>query len=57
MNYLVSGSHSESQRLDTLEEMSEPASSDYWQPDSIGSKGSSTNVAENMTTGDTANLL
>ena len=39
--------HLESQRLDTLEEVSEPASSDYWQLDSIGSKGSNTTTAIN----------
>ena len=41
------GQQSESQRLDTLEELSEPASSDYWQLDSIGSKGSGATAAVN----------
>ena len=40
-----------SQRLDTLEELSEPASSEYWQPESIGSKGSSINTHETTTAG------
>ena len=41
----------QSQRLDTLEEVSEPASSEYWQLDSIGSKESTTNVTTIATTG------
>ena len=42
--------NTQSQRLDTLEEVSEPASSEYWQLDSIGSK-ESTNVTTIATTG------
>ena len=45
----------QSERLDTLEEVSEPASSEYWQLDSIGSK-ESTNVTTNATTGNSISI-
>ena len=45
----------QSERLDTLEEVSEPASSEYWQLDSIGSK-ESTNITTNVTTGNNISI-
>lgn len=47
---MILDKNTQSQRLDTLEEVSEPASSEYWQLDSIGSK-ESTNVTTIATTG------
>ena len=49
--YLISDNNMQSQRLDTLEEVSEPASSEYWQLDSIGSKESTSNITTIATTG------
>ena len=49
--YLISDNNKQSQRLDTLEEVSEPASSEYWQLDSIGSKESTSNITTIATTG------
>ena len=49
--YLISDNNMLSQRLDTLEEVSEPASSEYWQLDSIGSKESTSNITTIATTG------
>ena len=48
--FLILDNPLQSERLDTLEEVSEPASSEYWQLDSIGSK-ESPNVTTNATTG------
>ena len=48
---LILDNHIQTQRLDTLEEVSEPASSEYWQLDSIGSKDSATNVTTIATAG------
>ena len=48
---VILDNHIETQRLDTLEEVSEPASSEYWQLDSIGSKDSTTNVTTIATAG------
>ena len=47
---MILDKNTQSQRLDTLEEVSEPASPEYWQLDSIGSK-ESTNVTTIATTG------
>ena len=49
--YLISDNNKQSQRLDTLEEVSEPASSEYWQLDSRGSKESTSNITTIATTG------
>ena len=48
---VILDNHIQTQRLDTLEEVSEPASSEYWQLDSIGSKDSATNVTTITTAG------
>ena len=48
---VILDNHIQTQRLDTLEEVSEPASSEYWQLDSIGSKDSATNVTTIATAG------
>ena len=50
MNVILDN-HIQTQRLDTLEEVSEPASSEYWQLDSIGSKDSATNMTTIATAG------
>ena len=53
--FLILDNPLQSERLDTLEEVSEPASSEYWQLDSIGSK-ESTNVTTNATTGNSISI-